>query len=297
MKLWKKILFKLLFPPVFLVVLLVVASIVGLIYAFAIPGGNEYLVYGSYGVSAYALTVVCARGPATIRGIRRIRQDNKYVSRYFSDVHLRMKLSLYGSVGMNTLYGLMQLVSGVYYHSAWFYSLAGYYGALALMRYFLLKETVKETPGTNKFFELLHYRLCGIFLLLINIFLGVMVSYIVWQNRGYEYHYIHTIALAAYTFGSMTKAIINVVKYRKYDSPVMSAAKALSLCSALVSMLTLETAMLSAFGAENGPEFRQIMTALTGAGVCVFVLGMAIYMIVRSTKQINAIKKENTLHE
>ena len=297
MERWKKILFKILFPPVWLVVVLVLAAIVGMVYAFGMGHSEDISGYVAYGISAYALTVFCARSPGMIRAVRNIKQDNRYISRYFSDPHLRVKISLYGSVGMNTLYGVMHLFSGFINHSAWFYTLAGYYGLLAVMRYFLLKETVHEVPGTNKFWELLHYRLCGVLLLLMNIFLGGMVSYIVWQNRGYQYHEIPTIAMAAYTFWSMALAIKNVIQYRRYESPVMSAAKALSLCAALVSMLTLETAMLSAFGAENGPEFRQTMTALTGAAVCVFILAAAIYMIVRSTKEINAIKKGETTDE
>ena len=55
-------------------------------------------------------------------------------------------------------------------------------------------------------------------------------------------------------------------------------------------MLTLETAMLSAFGEGNEPIFRQIMIGATGAAVCAFILAAAIYMTLRSTKEINRIK-------
>ena len=44
-----------------------------------------------------------------------------------------------------------------------------------------------------------------------------------------------------------------------------------------------ETAMLAQFG-EDDVMFRQIMTSAAGAGVCVIVLGMAVFMIARSTK-------------
>ena len=39
--------------------------------------------------------------------------------------------------------------------------------------------------------------------------------------------------------------------YRKYHSPVISAARKVSLAAALVSMLSLETAMLSQFDTES----------------------------------------------
>ena len=88
-----------------------------------------------------------------------------------------------------------------------------------------------------------------------------------------------TIAMAAYTFTTFTMAIINMVKYRKYHSPILSAVEEISFASALVSMLSLETAMLAAFGDTTDSEFSRIMTASTGACVCSIILIMAICMI------------------
>ena len=51
---------------------------------------------------------------------------------------------------------------------------------------------------------------------------------------------------------------------------------------ALVSIFSLETAMLAQFGSESTEHFRVIMTALTGAGVSCIVVGMAVFVIVRS---------------
>ena len=86
-------------------------------------------------------------------------------------------------------------------------------------------------------------------------------------------------------------AVINVVRYRKYHSPVMSAAKAINLAAALVSMLSLETAMLSQFDdGSTGPYFRQIMIGFSGGAVCASVVGMGVYMLIQSTTQL---RKEN----
>ena len=95
--------------------------------------------------------------------------------------------------------------------------------------------------------------------------------------------------MAAYTFTAFTMAIINMVKYRKYHSPILSAVKQISFASALVSMLSLETAMLAAFGDTTDSGFSRIMTASTGACVCSIILIMAICMIAHSTKQIKAL--------
>ena len=85
-------------------------------------------------------------------------------------------------------------------------------------------------------------------------------------------------------------AVIGFNKYRKLKSPVYTAGKMLGLATALVSMLTLEKAMLATFGAGNDEQFRLIMTGATGAGVTILILGMAIYMVIVANKQIKKIK-------
>ncbi len=92
--------------------------------------------------------------------------------------------------------------------------------------------------------------------------------------------------LAAYTFTAFSVAVVNIIKYRKYNSPVFSASKAISLASASVSMLTLTSTMLTTFGSGNDMEFRRLMTGLIGGAVSIFIITMAVYMIVQSTKKL-----------
>ena len=83
-----------------------------------------------------------------------------------------------------------------------------------------------------------------------------------------------------------------MVKFRKQNSPTLSAAKVINLASALVSMLALETAMISQFGSEESPLFRRAMTSATGAFVCLVVLSTAVYMIVRATKNLKRLQQQ-----
>lgn len=105
-------------------------------------------------------------------------------------------------------------------------------------------------------------------------------------KAGFEYPGMLIYIMAMYTFYAAITAIMNVIKFRKYGSPVLSAAKVINLTAAMVSMLSLETAMLTQFGAADDAYFRKTMTASTGAGVSMIVVGMAVFMIVRSTRQI-----------
>lgn len=290
----KRLIFKILFPHTAVILLLIPVSAVMLLYAFTEKKLVSAVQYAAYGLSAYTMTVLCAKAPVLYKKARAIKQENKYAVLYFSDAALRVKISLYGSFMINVLYAVMQLGLGFINHSVWFYALSGYYLLLAAMRFLLLKNSRNESLGKNLYREYLNYRLCGIILLLMNITLSVIAFYIVSQNKGFTYHYIMTISMAAYTFTVFTTAVVNLIRYRKYNSPVISASKIINLVVAFVSMLSLETAMFTAFGEGNSPNFRKIMTACTGAAVCVIVLAMAIYMIDHSTKQLHQLEKESS---
>ena len=291
MERFKKVLWRVLFPPLVLTLLLIPAAGGLVIYTLASGQTDTPLAYVSYGLSAYALVILCVRLPRWTKGFGRLKTENQYVHRYLADVHWRMKLSLYFSLIINILYALLQLGTGLYHHSIWFYALAGYYALLAFMRFFLLKDAIHKEPGTNLTEEWKRYRFCGIVLVVLNLVLAVIVAYIVWLNRGFSHHEILTIAMAAYTFWAIAMAVKNIIQYKRYHSPVLSAAKAISLTAAVVSLLSLETAMLNAWGSGNSPLFRQIMTGATGAAICALVHALAICMIVHASKEMKDIKK------
>lgn len=292
MKNLRQIVHRGLFPPVAVLIPLTVVSAAALIYALVYESAQPVVVYISYALSAYALMAICMRIPALIRSFRSFKEGNSFARRYVSEPQYRVKLSLYASLTVNTMYALMQLGLGLYHHSIWFYALAAYYWLLVAMRFFLLKETRSKTLGQNKLIEFMHYRLCGVLLLAMNIALMVIVFYIVWQDRGFEHDEILTISMAAYTFFSFVIALVNIKRYRRHGSPVMSAAKIISFAAALVSILSLETSMLTAFGGADEAAFRRMMTACTGAAVLLVVLVMAVYMIVHSTVEMKKLNAE-----
>ena len=81
-------------------------------------------------------------------------------------------------------------------------------------------------------------------------------------------------------------AIINFIKYRKYNSPVYSAAKSITLVAACVSMITLTTTMLTTFGSDDLIEFKQIILLFVGIVVALFINTLAIQIIVSTTKKL-----------
>ena len=274
-------------PPLQTVFIAVPAS--ALVGYVLVSGTDGPLAYLSYVVSAYGLIVVLTGVFRVVRPIRQGVRNHPLGGRLVGDAGFRTEISLYAGFVVNLLYIVMKLASGVYCRSPWFISLAAYYALLAIMRFSLLYRG----RDVDKMTELRRYRLCGAILLLMNLALGGIVRFMVWHDQGYVYPGMLIYAMAAYAFYAVTTAIINLVKFRKYRSPVLSAAKAISLVAAMVSILSLETAMLAQFGGDDDLLFRKVMTGATGGGICAIVLGMAVYMIVRSTKEIKRLSLEN----
>lgn len=286
----KAILKKLFFLPTVLLALFGYGFVIA-VAAFQVA--NPILQYASYVASAYALII-------TITGIVYVKAASGSIKnfiashplmkkfrstmvgeKYFTDVRFRAGVSLYQGFFINLLYIVMKLVSGILYRSAWFVALAVYYILLAVMRFLLARRLNVQDEAL----ELRRYRLCGFMLLFMNQALAGIVIFMVHQNQGFNYPGLLIYAMAAYAFYAVIIAIVNIVKTRRHKSPVLSAAKAINLVAAMVSILSLETAMLAQFGGDD-PAFRKVMTGATGGGVCTIVIFMAIYMIWRANKKL-----------
>ena len=290
---WKKLGKALLYPNTVLMILLVPIATALLVVSMVFVGTESAIAYVSYVLAAYTLTVWCMKIPDVIRFFKRFKEENKYAQKWLNDTRLRVNVSLYGSFVWNALYGVFQLWLGIYHHTFWFSSLGAYYICLGVMRFFLVRHTQKYAPGERMQTELIKYRACGWVFLVMNLALALIIFFMIYWNRTFQHHMITAIAMAAYTFTSFSMAIVNVVKYKKYNSPVFSASKAISFAAACVSMLTLTSTMLTTFSDGTMDVLTQkMMLGSVGAAVSGVVVTMAIYMIVQSTKKLKKINTE-----
>ncbi|MBQ8175418.1 MAG: hypothetical protein IJ035_00085 [Oscillospiraceae bacterium] len=290
-----------LYPPAWLLALLVILCTAALIYTFV--GGYEAhpVAYATYIISFYTLTAVvmgCIKlVPKHYRAAKEKVYSNPVGERLMTDMKFRTHISLYGSLAFNLLYVAVNAFSGFLYNTAWFFVLAFYYAILAVMRFLLLRFVNRVGIGNNRFKELRRSRLCGYILLMVNLALSGSVLMILYQNKGYEYNGILIYVMAAYTFYIVTLAIVNLVKYRKLGSPVMSMSKIISMAAALVSVLSLETAMFSAFADGMSQENQRLMIMLTGAGVSIAIVTMSVYSIVKNSREIKKIMENRSYEE
>ena len=293
---WKKIGKKLLFPNRWLMAVLVIFSAAALTYVF-VKGLEQCIVACFvYVLSFYTLVTVIAFCVVTIpqqyRNIRQKLRANPLTNRILTDRIFRSHLSLTLSFGINMLYVGINVWSWYLLRSWWFLVLAVYYSIMAVMRFLLVRYVRVQKIGTSILGEWKRARICACILLLVNLSLSGAVLMILYQSKGYDYPGVMIYVMAVYTFYSTIIAIVNIIKYRKLGSPVMSAARIVSLCGALVSMLNLETAMFSQFGGDMAPEHQRIFIILTGAGVSVSVVSLSLSLIRNAAKELRRIKNE-----
>ena len=259
-------------------------------------GREDALAYFAYLFSAYglvvALTWTIRTGKETICNAPCFQRflARPTVNRYLTDVRFRTRVSLGAVLAVNLLYVVVNLLSGLRYHAAWFVVLALYYAFLAALRYSVFSSARRDPHGEDLLAEHRRSRLCGFILLGMNLVLSGMVLFIIERRVGYDYPGLLVFSMAAYTFYIFILAIVNLARYRKYGSPLLSAAKAISMTTALVSMLSLEVAMIDRFDSGDNPTlFRETMIGVTGAVICAAVLTMSVVMIVRSSRALKKV--------
>lgn len=291
---WKRLGKKLLFPPVWLMAVLTAVSAAGLALVFLRGLSETPVAYGVYVLSFYTLSVVtvfCVMVlPKQYRQLREKIYANSLAGRFLTDRAFRTKVTLNASLGVNLLYVGTNVLMWYLQRSWWFVVLACYYVILSFMRFLLVRYVRRNEIGSSLLGEWKRSRACACILLLVNLSLSGAVLMILYQNRGYDYPGVLIYVMALYTFYSTIHAIVDIIKYRKLGSPIMSTAKIVSLSSALVSMLSLETAMFSQFGAEMAPEDQHLMIILTGAGVSIIVITLSVALIARASKEIRSMQ-------
>ena len=274
---------KLLHPPKW--VLLTLPPIVFAALTYVLLKGQKSctLTYMIYCMSAYCLTIWILPLPRLFRKAKAYTMHRLtgtvFGGKYVGDLAFRGSVSIYQGMMVNFFYVVFRIFVGIRYASVWFITIAIYYLLLGVMRLSL----ILSYRNRNVKSELRCYRRTAWLLFLLNIPMGGMIVLMVLTDSGYSYPGYVIYLSALYTFYTIILAIVNLVKFRKLGSPILSAAKVLNFVAALMSLLGLQTAMISQFSNE-GENFRRIMNALTGSGVWIAVILTAVYMLLHSRK-------------
>lgn len=271
---------KLLHPPKWVLFTLPPIVFAALTYVL-LKGKNSMPAYMIYCMSAYCLTIWILPLPRLFRKVKtnilHWLTGTVFGGKYIGDIAFRGSVSIYQGMIVNFLYVVFRIFIGIRYASVWFITIAIYYLLLGIMRMSLILSYRNRSVKS----ELRSYRKTAWLLFLLNIPMGGMITLMVLTDSGYSYPGYVIYLSALYTFYTIILAIVNLVKFRKLGSPILSAAKVLNFVAALMSLLGLQTAMISQFSTE-GESFRRMMNAITGGGVWFAVILTAVYMLLHS---------------
>ena len=282
MKREQEILYRFLHPPKW--ILLILPPIVFAVLTYVLYFGKSGIpTYLTYGMSAYCLVIWGLPIPKLCRKAKACAVQHlngtAFGRRYLGDLAFRGSVSLYSGMAVNFLYVVFRIFVGIRCASVWDITIAVYYLQLGLMRLSLILSHCNRTVKS----ELRSYRRTAWLLFALNIPMGGMILLMVLTDSGYTYPGYVIYLSALYTFYTVILSVVNLTRFRKLGSPILSAAKVLNFVAALMSLLGLQTAMISQFSTE-GENFRRMMNAITGGGVWFAVILTAVYMLFHSRK-------------
>ncbi|MGL6198877.1 MAG: hypothetical protein ACRC3H_08080 [Lachnospiraceae bacterium] len=205
--------------------------------------------------------------------------ENPYTNRIVTDYRLRTVIFAVPGVASNVIFAVFNGVIGILSHSAWFGTLAAYYILLSIMRIGAVNQErkISRIGQRRKRMkrEIAVYLKDSILFIVMAGVLGGMVILMELSIGGKTYPGFTIYAAAAYAFYKIIISTIHIIKAGKRQSPLIMIIRKIGYMDACVSILTLQTAMLATFG-NHQKELEKMLNGITGAAVCLIVLGMGI---------------------
>ncbi len=199
-------------------------------------------------------------------------------------------MGLYFGFCFNIVYAVFKLATGIIYKSVWFGAVALYYILLCTIKFLLIRTDLRLKNQMNKksvrIKALISYKRCGKLLMLLNLSMAVIVIIIIKYDKVALYSGYIIWIFGGYTLYRVITAIIDARRIRHIDDPLLSASKSLNMSVAMMSMFSLQTALLDRFC--NDSVLRRTLNSIVGFAVCIIVIIIAVTMIVRANRKLNS---------
>ena len=302
--LWKKILN----PPTWAKVLTFIITLLSatlslIMVALGLENGAlaiiSYILFGVAGVSlSYSVYLIIPLFPKMKRGIIAWMEKHEFTYLLLRNFGFRTVIFSIGSFLMSVLFSAFNAYMGIKNRSIWYGALAAFYIALAFLRGGVLayhKSRIGKKTQNDEYVKAKVYRNSGIITLILNIALSSAITQMIFSDAHFTYMGLTIFAYAAYAFYKITMSIIALIKAHKQDDLTVRAIRNINLVDALVSILALQTALLTMFSEDNVDI--SLFNTFTGIAVSVLSIGIGIYMIVSANKKMKELRKENKTNE
>lgn len=305
-ELWKKILN----PPTWAKILtfnVSIVSAVGALLMLLVEYENNalaivaYTLFGIAGTSlAYSVYLLIPLFPKMKNGIIEWMERREFTHLLLRNFGFRTIVFSVGSFLMSVLFSAFNAYMGIANRSIWYGALATFYIALALIRggvltYHRSRMGKQDRRESDEYLKAKVYRNSGIVTLILNLALSSAIAQMIFSGAHFSYMGWTVFAYAAYAFYKITMSIISFIKAHKQTDLTVRAIRNINLVDALVSILALQTALLTMF--SEGDINISLFNTLTGIAVSVLSVGIGIYMIVSANKKMKELQKEDTNNE
>lgn len=299
--LWKKINN----PPNWLAILSCIATLVvcpTAAIALALDEGHTIYAFIAAGIAAIPLlymgfvtVIACKR---LCRKLGKVADKFKFTRNLHKNYEFRSIFFGACSLVCNVGYTIFLCVTAIRYRSTWYGALAVYYILLSTARGGVLGQNAKDTYKYR--YDLMklqkakavNYRYCGFMMSALSLALSLSVIQMFVDGASFYTPKPFVFAFAAFAVYRIIMAIYNFVKASKKDDLVVRAVRYVNLITALVTLLSLQTAI---FAALRLTLPSAIVNAVTGSIVCLVAMSLGIYMISFSHAVCKKLKLEEEL--
>lgn len=190
------------------------------------------------------------------------------------------------SLGFAVYNGVFAVIRGSLWHGVF----AGYLLLLSCQRAFVtgIYRVIrgKYAEDAAKFFraKLKIYLATGIIFVPSTLVLSFVAALLVTSQKPIVSNDIMAITTATYTFCKTGLAIRNLLKARALQDPIVQTSRNISIIDALVSMVMLESTLITTFGELT--QNMRLLIALSGMALCLLAAGLGVYMIVKGAKKL-----------
>lgn len=300
--LWKKILSPPIWAKALTFIVTVLSAALSLVMVILGLENNalaifSYILFGIAGVSlAYSVYLVIPLFPKMKHAIITWMEKYDFTYLLLRNFGFRTVVFSIGSFIMSLLFSAFNAYMGIANRSIWYGALAAFYISLAFLRggvllYHKNKISKKAQRQKDEYQKAKVYRNSGIVTLILNIALSAAIAQMIFSDAHFTYTGWTVFAYAAYAFYKITMSIISFIRAHKQTDLTVRAIRNINFVDALVSILALQTALLTMF--NDGTMNISLMNTLTGIVVSFSSVAMGIYMIVSANKTIKEIQRNN----
>ena len=263
-------------------------------YGQGVFAGIAYTISGI--IFLYTFWILTAK---LVRGIKKlIKTADRYAFTRILKKNFEFRTlffafcSFVANVGYTVFLCVMAFVAG----SEWYGALAAYYVLLTTTRGGVLAQNARDERNEKNDFVRLHlkkngsYYYCGIMLIVLTLVLALAIVRMIVEGQSFRVPRWAIYAYAAVALYRLGIAIYNSRRAKRSDDMVVRAIRNINVASALVALLSLQTAWFAIFP----PPFNVALSnAIVGGFICLIIVALGIYMLIFS----RYVKKQLTAYE